>query len=310
MCACVGAVVPGARGPRSAGDTPRGPGVEPYSAANGRWRMGLDGEQSPFGGGRTRGGGGGLHVVGGPHRIARHSAPSPAAARRRTHSAGGGGGWRRGRTAVGWSTTASCVPGKAVLNNPHFFFSLRTAPRDHQPSTANRHQPPPVVHFCFCGLASCPCLEHEAESVPVNVRFCRRCEPFSFSFSGTTAPVPDLRAERPCGAAGGRREGGAVPQRLWPVCHDPGPPAAGALGRGGGGGIGARPFGRKETMGHNEGPEGADRVLLNNSASPEGGGVGHPHPPPPHPLLSDWANFAAGLRPIEKNFWRLRRKSV
>ena len=32
---------------------------------------------------------------------------------------------------------------------------------------------------CFCGLVSGPCLDHEAESGPANVRFCWRYEPFS-----------------------------------------------------------------------------------------------------------------------------------
>ena len=30
----------------------------------------------------------------------------------------------------------------------------------------------------------------------------------------------------------------------------------------------------------------------------------------PHPLLSDWANFSPGLRPMKNFLWRLRRKSV
>ena len=75
---------------------------------------------------------------------------------------------------------------------------LRTAPEDRQPptdanrlllpnancqppSTTNHHkptancrQPPTIVQYCFCGFVSCPCLDHEAESVPVNVRFCWR----------------------------------------------------------------------------------------------------------------------------------------
>ena len=38
--------------------------------------------------------------------------------------------------------------------------------------TANRRQPPTVVQYCFCRFVSCPCLDHEAESVPVSVRFC------------------------------------------------------------------------------------------------------------------------------------------
>ena len=89
---------------------------------------------------------------------------------------------------------------RAVPKNPTFFLPLRTGPKDHQPPTANRHQTPnakrqpplnpqpstatnhqqstadrhqpsTIVQFCFCGFVSCPCLGHEAESVPVNVRF-------------------------------------------------------------------------------------------------------------------------------------------
>ena len=48
-----------------------------------------------------------------------------------------------------------------------------------KPPTANRHQPPTIVQSCFCGLVSCPYLDHEAESVPVNIRFCWRYEPSS-----------------------------------------------------------------------------------------------------------------------------------
>ena len=57
------------------------------------------------------------------------------------------------------------------------FFLLSTAPRDRQPPTANHRQPPPtIVEDCFCGIVSCPCLDHEAESVPVNICFCWRYE--------------------------------------------------------------------------------------------------------------------------------------
>ena len=43
---------------------------------------------------------------------------------------------------------------------------------DPQPPTPNRRQPPTIVQYCFCSFLSCPCLDHEAESVPVKVRFC------------------------------------------------------------------------------------------------------------------------------------------
>ena len=52
-----------------------------------------------------------------------------------------------------------------------------TANGHQPPPTANRHQPPTIVQHRFCGVVSCPCVAHEAESVPVNVRFCWRDEP-------------------------------------------------------------------------------------------------------------------------------------
>ena len=76
----------------------------------------------------------------------------------------------------------------------------------HQPLTANRHplptatnrQPPTIVQYCFCGFASCPCLDHGAETVPVNV---------SFFFFGVTnlfsslkdSPAEDCRGDDPQG---------------------------------------------------------------------------------------------------------------
>ena len=35
-------------------------------------------------------------------------------------------------------------------------------------------QPPTIVQHFFCGFVSCPCLDHEAESVPVKAHFCWR----------------------------------------------------------------------------------------------------------------------------------------
>ena len=40
--------------------------------------------------------------------------------------------------------------------------------------------PAVLVIFGPCGIVSCPCLGHEAESVPVNVRFCGRSAAFFF----------------------------------------------------------------------------------------------------------------------------------
>ena len=92
-----------------------------------------------------------------------------------------------------------CAPlPRAVFRNLNFFL-LRTAPRTtnrqpptatnrHPPPTANRHQPPTIVQCCFCGFLSCPCLDHETESVAVNVRF---CWPFRFFTEGQ--PCPSVR---------------------------------------------------------------------------------------------------------------------
>ena len=59
---------------------------------------------------------------------------------------------------------------RAVLKNPDFCFFLRTAL-----ATTNR-QPPPTDHRW--ALKSRRSHDHEAESVPVNLRFCWRYEPF------------------------------------------------------------------------------------------------------------------------------------
>ena len=52
------------------------------------------------------------------------------------------------------------------------------AAANRQPPTANRQTPTIGQQHCFCGFVSCPCLDHEAESVPVNIGFCWRYEPF------------------------------------------------------------------------------------------------------------------------------------
>ena len=115
--------------------------------------------------------------------------------------------------------------GRAVLKTPNIF--RKTAPKDHQPPTANRRQPPTainrhrhqpptapnrqpptIVRYCFCGLLSCPCLDHEAESVPVNVRFCWRNEPSS-------PPLPFKDSPGAGAVAGHTLKGGNVPP---PTC--------------------------------------------------------------------------------------------
>ena len=48
--------------------------------------------------------------------------------------------------------------------------------------TANRQPPSTTNHCSILFLWSCPCLDHEAESVPVNVRFCWHYDLFSLFF--------------------------------------------------------------------------------------------------------------------------------
>ena len=57
-----------------------------------------------------------------------------------------------------------------------------TAPNRQLPTTTSHQPRPTIVQFCFCGLVSCPCLDHEADSVPVDVLFCCCYERFSFLF--------------------------------------------------------------------------------------------------------------------------------
>ena len=78
---------------------------------------------------------------------------------------------------------------RAVLKNP--IFLVKDSPQgppatnrhqpptviNHQPAAANSRYPPTIVQHCFCGLVSFPCLDHDAEGVPVNVRFCCRYNP-------------------------------------------------------------------------------------------------------------------------------------
>ena len=79
-----------------------------------------------------------------------------------------------------------------ALPAPQFAF-VKDSPQgpptaNHQPPpTANCRQPPTTVQYCFCGFVSRPCLDHGAESVPVNVRFCWRY-PFLF-FSRKDSPA-------------------------------------------------------------------------------------------------------------------------
>ena len=56
---------------------------------------------------------------------------------------------------------------------------------NHQPPTANRRQPPNIVQYCFCGLVACPHLDHKAEGVPVNARFCWRYEGSIYLLEGS-----------------------------------------------------------------------------------------------------------------------------
>ena len=71
--------------------------------------------------------------------------------------------WACGGTRPQASPMASEAGHMAVFKNPTFFVRAQppTANRRQPPPTANR-QPPTIVQYC-------PCLDHEAESVPVNV---------------------------------------------------------------------------------------------------------------------------------------------
>ena len=87
------------------------------------------------------------------------------------------------------------LPPGAFLKYPTFFFSLTTAVKHSPqgPPTANRHPPPTVVQYGFCGFLSRPCLDHEAEGVPVNVRFCwRYAPPPPFPLRTALLPPPPL----------------------------------------------------------------------------------------------------------------------
>ena len=100
-----------------------------------------------------------------------------------------------------------------------------TATNRQPPTATNRHQPPTIVQHCFCGSVSCPCLDHEAESVPVNVRVCWRHEPFAVLLSPKDGPAggPSRWQGRPGTAAGA-----PLPTRRQSVCQSPGahPPTA------------------------------------------------------------------------------------
>ena len=70
------------------------------------------------------------------------------------------------------------TPPHTTTSTPNFFF-VKDSPQGqpprttnrHQPPTANRRQPPTVIQYCFSGFVSCPCLDHEAESVPINAHW-------------------------------------------------------------------------------------------------------------------------------------------
>ena len=75
-----------------------------------------------------------------------------------------------------------------------FLFWLRTAPRNNQPPTVRR-QPPPTAHRQPPPTATHPPpthVDHEAESVPVKLRFCWRCEPSSFVPPFEDSPAPGV----------------------------------------------------------------------------------------------------------------------
>ena len=95
---------------------------------------------------------------------------------------------RRPPGARGEGPAFSCCPRYTPTQGVH---GPRTALKDspqppptahcQPPPTANC-QPPTIVQYRFCGSVFCPCLDHEAESVPVRVRFCWRYRRCFFSF--------------------------------------------------------------------------------------------------------------------------------
>ena len=110
----------------------------------------------------------------------------------------------------------------------------------HQPPTANRQQPT-IAESCFCGFVSCPCLDHEAESVPMNVRFCWHYEPSFFCFlsttlgSGAVDSVPAAaRGEGTRGGGGGGAGVRTIRRRPEPGAEPPDCPAERANERPGG----------------------------------------------------------------------------
>ena len=92
--------------------------------------------------------------------------------------------------------------------------------------TANRHQPPTVFQYRFCVLVSCPCLAHEAESVPMNVRFCWRYKPFSLSLKNSPGDWRRGGVARPARrlAPVSRSADGAQTGPLRPPAAPPQPP--------------------------------------------------------------------------------------
>ena len=90
--------------------------------------------------------------------------------------------------SLGWVGGCGVRAGLSLGTSKFFCLGqpVMTAPKDHQPPAANPRQPPAanrrqplaIVQYWFCGFVCCPCLDHEAENVPVNVRFCWHHEPF------------------------------------------------------------------------------------------------------------------------------------
>ena len=117
-----------------------------------------------------------------------------------------GGSWRpepRGRPPRGQPPrTSNRQPPQTANRQP-------PPSANRQLPTANRHQPPTIVQCCFLGLVSCPCLDHEAESVPVNVRFCWRYK--------SSSPPPQRQPALHCSAP--LQQHPPSPPRPWAGLH-------------------------------------------------------------------------------------------
>ena len=115
------------------------------------------------------------------------------------------------------------------IPTPIHTWRMPSSKRDHvrSPGSTTRRARSAVMEYCFCEFVSCPCLAHEAASVPVNVHFCWRYEPaftlsraLGYSVLGAVASLPHPPDR--CSFACGRHRGAAGPGPHMP--HPPAPP--------------------------------------------------------------------------------------